>query len=112
VDTTVYEERDEGFELTVTNQRISSDQGEVERLEPIDHVEHPANQRVPLAIGQFLQGHAAAQVGGFVRVAARAMQRAFASDFDGKRGPAAPENRSPSPKHVQSPQETVPFRRG
>jgi hypothetical protein len=76
--------RQQDLEFAVTDERVTSNNRQMERAMLIHHVEHAGDQFLSFEIGQ------AAQVDGpklgiFVRVAPRTTQRAFFRDFNGKR---------------------------
>jgi hypothetical protein len=75
--------RQESVDLTVANQGIPADDGEVERLVSIDQLDDPSYQFLPFVVGQATQVRRA-QVVIFVSVATGAAQRAFTGDLDRK----------------------------
>lgn len=52
---TVHELRQESVNLTIANQGIATDDGEVERLVPIDQLEDPRYQFLAFEVGQATQ---------------------------------------------------------
>ncbi len=87
--------RQQHVEFAESHERLAADDRHVQRLLPLDDVEHAVDELLSLVIGKFPQYDVAAQVLVAVRVTPRAAQRALASDFDRQIRTVARENQPP-----------------
>jgi hypothetical protein len=77
--------RKEHFQLAITHQRITADNGEMNGTLAINDRQEPANEVVAFVVGQLAEIDACgSQMLGLIRVASRAAQGALTGDFDGK----------------------------
>jgi hypothetical protein len=78
--------RQKQLKLTTAHEGIASDEGDMKRPVLVDDSEHSLYQLVSLEIGEFAKLSRASKMRWVKRVTARAAQRAFFGDFDGKGG--------------------------
>jgi hypothetical protein len=97
VDATPLEFRDDCFQFTEANERISSDDGDVEGLKFVDGLKDVSDKLVILEVRQLTECgvSVSAEMGGVVGVTAGTAERALAGNFNGKRWALAQENGLP-----------------
>jgi hypothetical protein len=84
VDAALLELGEEYFQLAITHQRITADDGEMNGALAIDDGEEPAHEVVAFVVGQLAEVYTCgSQMLGLVRVATRAAQGALTGNFDG-----------------------------
>jgi hypothetical protein len=87
--------RQNSVQLAVSHHRLTAHQRYLQRLQAIHQLDHPANQIIAALVAQLAQRYLAAEMVCPVGIAARAAQRAFTRDFDGKQWGVAEENFAP-----------------
>ena len=70
------------LKLAITNQRVSTDDGQVERLVLVDQREQVRDELIALIVGELTQLGRATQMRGVKGIASGATQRAFLRDLD------------------------------
>jgi hypothetical protein len=76
--------RQKQFKLAVAHERITSHEGDMKRPVLVDEGQHSFYQLVSLEIGELAKLGCACKMGRVERITARAPQRAFFGNFDGK----------------------------
>ena len=70
------------LKLSITNQRVSTNDGQVDRLVHIDQREQVRDEPIALIVGELTQLGRATQMRGVKGIAPGATQRAFLRDLD------------------------------
>jgi hypothetical protein len=83
VDASGDEHWNQGLDFAVSNQRIAAHQRQMQRLEPVHHLEHTVNQSLAFSVVQAPQRDIAAEVLVVVRVATGTAKRTFLGNFNG-----------------------------
>jgi hypothetical protein len=96
-------------ELAMSNQRLAANQRHMQRPVFANEVEHAIYEGLAAKIGELAQGRAASKMGISIRIAAGTVQRALASDFDGKHRSAAVEYVPPARQHFGHSHTRVSF---
>jgi hypothetical protein len=91
--------RDHQLEFTIPDERVASDNRQVQGLKPVDDFEDTVYELLPLAITKTSQSHPSSQVRVIIGIASGTTQRAFAGNLNGKRGPLSYKNLAPSSKN-------------
>src|SRR5260370_2847853 len=78
--------RNHQLQLAKAEQRVATNDGQVQRLEPIDDFKHSVHERLASSVVQVAQCLSAAKMRRVIGVTARTFQGAFLGDFYGKRG--------------------------
>jgi len=78
--------RQKQFKLTVAHEWIASHERDMKRSVLVDDSEHSLYQLVSLEVGELAKLGRASKMGRVERITARAPQRAFFGNFDGKGG--------------------------
>ena len=89
------EDRQERVQLAVADERLAADDREMQRTVAIDELDDAVDELLALEVADLAQRHLAAEVIVAVGVAAGAVQRAFARDFDRQRRRVAGKNSTP-----------------
>ncbi len=85
VDSARQERRNHQLQFTIADQRVTTDDRQVQRLDAIDNFKYSIYESLAPSIVQVAQRRSAAEMGVVVRVTAGAFQRAFLGNFDRKR---------------------------
>ena len=85
VDAALRQQRQQRVQLAVADERLAADDRHVKRPVPIDQVDHAVDQLLTLEVAHLAQREVAAEMIVAIGVAAGAVQRAFARDFDRQR---------------------------
>jgi hypothetical protein len=93
------QQRDHQLEFTIPDERIASDNRQVQRLKSVDDFQDTVYEFLPPAITETSQSHPSSQVRVIIGIASGTMQRAFASNLNGERGPLSFKNLAPSSKY-------------
>ena len=102
VNSALNQERNQQFEFPKANQRIATDDGQVQRLQAVDDFQNAVHESLAPAIVEVTQGLAAAEMCVVIRVASGTFQGTFAGDLDGKRRALTLEDLSPRLKNLIS----------
>ena len=100
VNATLQQKRHKGFKFAISNERITANQRQVQRLHAIDYIQHSINQSVAFEIREIAQSFGSAQMIVIVSVATGTAQRTLASYFDGKRRGSPAQNELPGTDNV------------
>jgi hypothetical protein len=95
--------RQQDLEFAVPDERVASDNRQMERAMLIHHVEHAGDQFLSFEIGQAAQVRGP-EMGVFVGVAPGTTQRAFFRNFNGKRWDSTSQGAAPSLQNWLDPQ--------
>jgi hypothetical protein len=89
--------REDRFELAITDEGVSADEGDVEGLVLVDDAEDVFDEGVFLIVGQLAKGDGAisSEVGRIVGVASGTAKRTFPGEFDGQRRTATQKDGLP-----------------
>src|SRR4051812_22526132 len=77
------QQRNHDLEFTISNKRIAADDGQVQRLEPINDFQHSIDKFLILPVIEAAQSQSSAKMSILICIAPRTAKRTFLRDLNG-----------------------------